>query len=55
MTDQKISVVFLRDHEVQDEHRGTDKATRYKKGAKKSLPVASAMHFVMRGIAEAQD
>ncbi|MAQ82245.1 hypothetical protein [Psychromarinibacter halotolerans] len=47
----KTVVKFLRDHEVQDEHRGTDKATWFRKGARKSLEDRSAQHFIERGIA----
>jgi len=45
-------VVFLRNHEVQDELRGTERATKFTAGEKKILPQASADHFVARSIAE---
>lgn len=50
--DEKQVVKFTRDYEVQDEKAGTDQATRYKKGQRVSLPLASAEHFLNRSVAE---
>lgn len=52
MADETIALKFTEDYEVQNEHRGTDKATAYKKGQKVSFSPASAMHFLSRGVAE---
>ena len=53
MTERKIK--FLRDYEVQDEHRGTPKATRYTKGKIVKVSEAAAQHFVSRGAADLAD
>ena len=43
---------FTRDHLIKDEHRGTDKETRYKKGHVMTVSEASATHFLNRRVAE---
>jgi len=46
------NVRFLIDHEVDDEHKGTDDAEKYKAGqVVKGMNPASINHFVSRGIA----
>lgn len=55
MAAQKKSVVFTQNYTVKDEHEGTAKETRFKSGQRKSLPEASALHFVSRGVAEFAD
>lgn len=47
----KTSITFLRDHEVQDEHAGTDKATVFRAEKSYSVTPDTARHFVTRGIA----
>lgn len=46
-----ILIKFVKDHEVQNAHRGTDRATIYPEGLRKSFPAASARHFLKRGVA----
>lgn len=46
------AVRFVETHEVQDEHRGTARATVYLAGEVYALPEASARHFEARGKAE---
>lgn len=47
-----VTVKFLSDYEVQDEAAGTADAEKYKSGQRKSMSLASALHFVNRGVAE---
>ena len=47
-----LKIEFLCDYEVQDEHAGTNQATRFKAGAKRVMPFASAMHYVNRSVAK---
>ena len=49
--DKKIKVVFTEDYEVQDEHAGTPRETKYKMGEQKMFAEASAVHFISRGVA----
>ncbi len=49
---ETVEIKFLSDYEVQDEMRGTEKATAFRKGERRKLPEASAHHFVGRGLAE---
>lgn len=51
----KRKIKFVKDHEVQDEHRGTSKATVYKSGEIKSVSISTADHFTRRGIAVFHD
>ncbi len=44
-------IQFLQAVELQDEHRGTDKATRYKEGQIIEVSPPSAAHWVNRGLA----
>lgn len=48
---ETMVIKFLRRYEVQDEHAGTEKATIYQEGLRKSFPVASAEHFINRKVA----
>ena len=41
---------FLVNAELQDEHRGTDKATRYKEGQVLEMSQRSALHWLNRGL-----
>ena len=50
--EEKLKIEFLCDYEVQDEHAGTNQATRFKAGAKRVMPFASAMHYVNRSVAK---
>ncbi|ATG47601.1 hypothetical protein CEW89_08440 [Celeribacter ethanolicus] len=47
-----VKIKFVKHHEVQDEHAGTDKATVYEAGLTKAFEERSAQHFVTRGVAE---
>lgn len=48
----QVKIQFVEDYEIQDEHRGTDKATRYKKGKRLTCSEDSARHFVeSKGVA----
>ncbi|MBR9764805.1 MAG: hypothetical protein GYB53_15070 [Rhodobacteraceae bacterium] len=51
MSEEKVMVKFTSRYEVQDEHRGTDEATVYDKGLRKSFDRSSALHFLRRGVA----
>lgn len=46
-----MRVKFAVRREVQDEHRGTDKATIYEAGQVYDLPEASASRWISRGVA----
>lgn len=48
----EVAVTFRAAYEVQDEHRGTAKATIYLPGKVYALPEASAQHFIGRGKAD---
>ncbi|WP_171054196.1 hypothetical protein [Arenibacterium halophilum] len=50
--DKSIQITFVQVYEVQDEHRGTEKATRYRADQKVKMDPASAHHFLSRGVAE---
>lgn len=52
MTKTETTIRFTQDYEVQDEHAGTEKATRFKKGQRKAVAEATARHFLDRGVAE---
>lgn len=46
-----MKIKFMADREIQDEHRGTDKATVFKAGSEHDLPEASAARWIQRGVA----
>lgn len=46
-------VLFVRDHEVQNEHRGTPLATVHAAGSRQVMAEPSAHHFISRGVAVA--
>lgn len=52
MSQQKIRARFLKDYEVQDEHAGTERATKYIAGKFYALSPDSMRHFQVRGLAE---
>ena len=47
-----LKIRFTREHLIKDEHRGTDKETRYHVGDVISVNQASADHFLNRRVAE---
>ena len=51
MSEDKIMVKFTSTYEVQDEHRGTEDATIFEKGLRKTFPRSSALHYLRRGVA----
>lgn len=48
---QTKAIKFNQEYEVQDEHRGTSKATVYKKDEVREFSPGAADHFVRRGVA----
>ncbi|WPY93164.1 hypothetical protein T8T21_08485 [Limimaricola variabilis] len=49
--DGHIAIVFQRDHVIDDGLQGTPRETRFEKGARHVMSLASARHFTSRGIA----
>ena len=47
-----LKIRFTKEHLIKDEHRGTDKETRYHVGDVISVSRASADHFLNRRVAE---
>lgn len=46
-----VAILFQRDHVIDDGLQGTLRETRFKKGARHVMSLASARHFTSRGIA----
>ncbi|MGR3593036.1 MAG: hypothetical protein ACU0B9_06975 [Limimaricola soesokkakensis] len=49
--DGHVAIVFQRDHVIDDGLQGTPRETRFEKGARHVMSLASARHFTSRGIA----
>lgn len=51
MAPEKIIIKFTKDYTVQDERVGTDEEERYLAGQRRAMTMASAEHFINRGVA----
>lgn len=49
--DGHVAIVFQRDHVIDDGLQGTPRETRFEKGTRHVMSLASARHFTSRGIA----